>query len=328
MKTASNWRQAITYRLLGWLAGLSAFAQDPGQFNLIESLPNRDVALRFTSPAGGAWRLETSGNLADWEGWRTFRSTGADRHLDSGAPYQAHRFFRAVEVAAAGTLTGDHLATSRGDAVIHPINHATLVLGWNGRTIYVDPVGGAVPFQGLPRADLILITHQHSDHLDAGTINSVRGPEVVIVAPQVVYSALSATLRALTKVLPNGASTNLLDLTIEAVPAYNLTASHHTKGAGNGYVVALGGKRIYLSGDTEDIPEMRALRDIDVAFVSMNLPYTMSVPKAVSAVREFRPKVVYPYHYRNADRSLADLEGFKQQVGTDLGIEVRLRPWY
>jgi L-ascorbate metabolism protein UlaG (beta-lactamase superfamily) len=129
-------------------------------------------------------------------------------------------------------------------------------------------------------------------------------------------------------VLPNGASTNLLDLTIEAMPAYNLTASLHAKGAGNGYVVALGGKRIYLSGDTEDIPEMRALRDIDVAFVSMNLPYTMSVPKAVSAVREFRPKVVYPYHYRNADRSLADLEGFKQQVGTDLGIEVRLRPWY
>jgi L-ascorbate metabolism protein UlaG (beta-lactamase superfamily) len=330
MNTTSNLAGSILSRLSVWLACLSAFAQESGQFSLIETSPNRDVTLRFMSPAGSAWRLEASGNLVDWEGWRTFGSTGADDHVDSGAAYRDHRFFRAVEVAAASTLTGDHLPTARGDLVIHPVNHATLVLGWDGRMIYVDPVGGAGPFQGLPRADLILITHQHGDHLDAGTINSVRGPETVIVAPPVVYSALTATLKALTKVLPNGASTNVLDLTVEAIPAYNLTASHHAKGAGNGYVVTLGGKRIYVSGDTEDIPEMRTLRDIDVAFVSMNLPYTMSVSRAVSAVREFRPKVVYPYHYKNADGSFADLETFKQQIGTDLGIEVRLRLplWY
>ena len=328
MNTMSSLAQTIIRRLPVCLACLSAFAQESGQFGSTETSPNREVTLWFTSPPGSAWRLETSGNLTDWEGWRTFGSTGTDSHVDSGAPYQPQRFFRALEVAAAGTLTGDHLPTTRGDLVIHPINHATLVLGWNGRMIYVDPVGGAGPFQGLPRADLILVAHQHGDHLHAATLESVRGPEAVIVAPQVVYSALSASLKALTTVLPNGSSTNLLDLTVEAVPAYNLTTSNHPKGVGNGYVITLGGKRIYVSGDTEDIPEMRALRNIDVAFVCMNVPYTMSVSKAVSAVREFRPKVVYPYHYRNADGSFANLEAFKQQVGTDLGIEVRLRSWY
>jgi L-ascorbate metabolism protein UlaG (beta-lactamase superfamily) len=111
-------------------------------------------------------------------------------------------------------------------------------------------------------------------------------------------------------------------------PAYNLTTSNHPKGNGNGYILSLGGKLLYVSGDTEDTPELRALRNIDVAFLAMNVPYTMTVAKAVSAVREFRPKVVYPYHYRNADGSFADLEAFKRQVGTDLGIEVRLRKWY
>jgi L-ascorbate metabolism protein UlaG (beta-lactamase superfamily) len=303
-------------------------AQALGRFDRIEAVDQGEVSLVFTAPAGGGWRLDTSVGLSGWQPWLSFKSQGVNEHLDSGAAYQDRRFYRAVELASAAVLTGDHLPTANGDLVIHPVNHASLVLGWNGRTIYVDPVGGAALYQGLPRADLILITHQHGDHLHAATLEGVRGSDVAIIAPQTVFNSLSAGLRAVTTVLTNGASQDLLDLTVEAIPAYNLTTSNHPKGVGNGYVVTLGGKRIYLSGDTEDIPEMRALRDIDVAFVCMNVPFTMTVAKAASAVREFRPKVVYPYHYRNQGGSYADLDAFKLQVGTDLGIEVRKRAWY
>lgn len=311
------------------LPGLqTGVAQTTGRFDRIEALDQGEVSLVFTAPAGGDWRLDTSENLSAWQSWLSFTSQGMNEHLDSGAAYQDQRFYRAVELASAAVLTGDHFPTANGELVIHPVNHASLVLGWNGRTISVDPVGGAARYQGLPRADLILITHQHGDHLHAATVEGVRGPEVAILAPQTVFNSLPAGLRAVTTVLTNGASRDLLDLTVEAIPAYNLTTSNHPKGVGNSYVLTLGGKRIYLSGDTEDIPEMRALRDIDVAFVCMNVPYTMSVAKAASAVREFRPKVVYPYHYRNQDGSYADLDAFKRQVGTDLGIEVRKRAWY
>jgi L-ascorbate metabolism protein UlaG (beta-lactamase superfamily) len=124
-------------------------------------------------------------------------------------------------------------------------------------------------------------------------------------------------------VLTNGAAAELLGLKVEAVPAYNRTSTFHPKGVGNGYVVTIGGKRLYVSGDTEDVPEIRALRDIDVAVVCMNLPYTMTVAQAASAVRELRPAVVYPYHSQGSD-----LNQFKRLAGADLGIEVRLRKWY
>jgi L-ascorbate metabolism protein UlaG (beta-lactamase superfamily) len=191
--------------------------------------------------------------------------------------------------------------------------------------IYNDPVGGATPYAGLPKADLILVSHSHGDHFDSATLNTVRGPSAVIIAPQAVFNSLSTTLKALTTVLTNGASANVIGLTIEAVPAYN---ANHPKGAGNGYVLTLGGKRIYMSGDTGNIAEMRALQDIDVAFVCMNLPFTMSVNDAATAVRAFRPKVVYPYHFRNQDGSQSSLTTFKRLVGADLGIEVRVRKWY
>jgi L-ascorbate metabolism protein UlaG (beta-lactamase superfamily) len=314
--------------LVGWGACSLVHAQASGMFAAIKPLPNQEIEWVFTAPVGSAWRVESSRNLTDWTGWVSFKSTGTNRHLDSAGADHERRFYRATEVAAASPITGDHLATANGDAVIHPVNHASLVVGWNGRAIYVDPVGGAGLYQGLPRADLILLTHQHGDHLHTGTLDSVRGPQVVIVAPQTAYNGLSASLKALTKVLANGVETNLLDLTVEAVPAYNLTTSHHSKGTGNGYVLTLGGKRLYISGDTEDTPEMRALREVDMAFVAMNTPYTMTVAKAVSAVRAFRPKVVYPYHYRNQDGSFANLEAFRNGVGADLGIEVRKRAWY
>ena len=126
--------------------------------------------------------------------------------------------------------------------------------------------------------------------------------------------------------LANGETKSVAGVSIEAVPMYNLTADrlkYHNKGRGNGYVVMVGGKRVYISGDTEDIPEMRALKNIDVAFICMNLPYTMTEEQAASAVREFKPKIVYPFHYRGSD-----VEKFKRLVGEDSGVEVRLRDWY
>ena len=133
-------------------------------------------------------------------------------------------------------------------------------------------------------------------------------------------------LRKQTTALANGETKSLHEIKIEAVPMYNLTPERlkfHNKGRGNGYVLTLGGKRVYISGDTEDIPEMRALKNIDIAFVCMNLPYTMDVNQAAGAVREFRPRIVYPYHYRGSD-----VEKFKSLVGNDRGVEVRLRDWY
>jgi L-ascorbate metabolism protein UlaG (beta-lactamase superfamily) len=194
--------------------------------------------------------------------------------------------------------------------------------------IYNDPVGAASMYQGIPRADLILVSHSHSDHFSISTLNAVTNANTAIVAPQTVYNGMSTTLKSRTLVLTNGTTTNVLGVGIEAVPAYNLTSANHPKGVGNGYVLTIGGRRIYLSGDTEDIPEMRALQGIDVAFVCMNVPFTMPADKAADAIRDFRPRVVYPYHYRNQDLSFPNLNAFKQQVGTDLGIEVRLRKWY
>jgi len=230
-----------------------------------------------------------------------------------------------VAQTAENKLGGDHIPASDGDLVVHPINHATFAMAWKDKTIYVDPVGGGKRFDGLPKPDLILVTDIHGDHLDAGTLEAIGG-SATIVAPAAVAEKLPEKLRKQTTVLANGETKSVAGITVEAVPMYNLTADRlkfHTKGRGNGYVVTLGDKRAYISGDTEDIPEMRALKNIDVAFVCMNLPYTMTVEQAAAAVREFKPKIVYPYHYRGSDT-----EKFKQLVGNDSGVEVRLRDWY
>jgi len=216
--------------------------------------------------------------------------------------------------------------STQGEIVIHPINHATFVIGWKDKIIYVDPVGGAKKFEGLPRPNLILITDIHGDHQDNETLKAVTQSTTKIVAPGAVAEKLDSDLRAKTTVLANGQTQTFLDIKVEAIPMYNLTADRlkfHSKGRGNGYLLTIGDKRFYISGDTEDIPEMRNLKNIDVAFVCMNLPYTMTVEQAADAVRAFKPKVVYPYHYRGSD-----LEKFKSLVGSDLGIDVRIRDWY
>jgi L-ascorbate metabolism protein UlaG (beta-lactamase superfamily) len=228
--------------------------------------------------------------------------------------------------AAEKTLTGDRVPTSDGDLIIHPINHATLALGWKDLVIYVDPVGGARRFADLPPPNLILVTDIHGDHFSAETLQAVAGEKAALVVPPAVAEQLPARLRPRAVVLANGQSNQVAGVPVEAIAAYNLTPERtkfHPKGRGNGYVLTLGNRRVYISGDTEGVPEMLALRDITVAFVCMNLPYTMTAAQAAEAVRAFRPKIVYPYHCRGTN-----LEEFKKLVGEQAGIEVRIRDWY
>lgn len=297
------------------------------RFQTPKRLTNQELSLQLSTSTGGLYRIETSVDLQQWNGLVTLRSSGAGvtQHIDAAAPFLAQRFYRAVEDPRTNAITGDHLPTNNGDVVMHPINHASAVLSWNGKFIYNDPVV-ASRFQGIPRADLILISHDHSDHMEIAAITSLKGPNAVIIAPASVYSDLPVALQNITTVLANGGSASVMGVIVEAVPMYNITPArlqYHAQGDGNGYILNIGGKRIYLCGDTEDTTEMRALQNIDVAFLCMNLPYTMTVTQAASAVRVFRPKVVYPYHY-----SSSNVGDFKRLVGTDLGIEVRLRQWY
>jgi L-ascorbate metabolism protein UlaG (beta-lactamase superfamily) len=201
-----------------------------------------------------------------------------------------------------------------------------------GTTIYVDPTGEKAAFPGIKSPDMILITDIHGDHFDPKTIASVRTASTVIIVPKAVADLMPDSLKgAKTHILNNGENAVLSGINIAAIPMYNLPESptaKHTKGRGNGYVLTIGGKNIYISGDTQGIPEMRALKNIDIAFVCMNLPYTMDIKEAADAVLAFRPKIVYPYHYRGQG-GLSDVNGFKQLVEAgNKGIEVRLRNWY
>jgi L-ascorbate metabolism protein UlaG (beta-lactamase superfamily) len=214
---------------------------------------------------------------------------------------------------------------------ITPISHATMVLQWDSKIIYVDPVGGAEAFGGQPQPDLILITDIHGDHYNEETLVAVVNESTSIITPQAVADKIPNDLKAQTTVINNGESKNKLDFTIEAIPMYNLpeTAdSRHPKGRGNGYVIEKEGMRIYISGDTEDIPEMRNLKNIDIAFVCMNLPYTMTVESAADAVLAFKPNTIYPFHYRGTD-GLSDVEKFKSLVEAgNEDIKVTLLDWY
>jgi L-ascorbate metabolism protein UlaG (beta-lactamase superfamily) len=172
---------------------------------------------------------------------------------------------------------------------------------------------------------LVIVTHSHSDHFSTSTITAVSKSDAPLIVPQAVFNSLTATQKTRATVLGYGANVDMLGLNVAAVPAYN---TNHPFGTGNGYVIKLGDRRIYVSGDTGDVPEVRALQDIDVAFVCMNVPFTMTVAQAASVVRDIQPGIVIPYHYRNQNNTFADLGSFKSQVGSDLGIQVRLLKWY
>ncbi|MGB8635504.1 MAG: MBL fold metallo-hydrolase [Rhodanobacteraceae bacterium] len=219
------------------------------------------------------------------------------------------------------------LQTSAGPIQLHIIHHASFVLQWNKVTIYVDPTGDAAQYQGLGAPDLILITHAHGDHLDPKILAAIDTSKATVVMPQSVADKIGKRFGAAQSIMANGDNTSIDGVSIHAMPMYNLPESpdsYHPKGWGNGYVLSLGGKRVYISGDTGGIPEMRALTDIDAAFVCMNLPWTMDVEHAANAVLAFKPRIVYPYHYRGQDTTK-----FKHLVNAaGPAIEVRLRDWY
>lgn len=225
----------------------------------------------------------------------------------------------------------DILKTSMGDVTIQPVMHASLVLKVNGKNIYVDPSGPHSLFAGLGTPDIVIITDIHGDHFDIKALDSLKTANTILVVPQVVADKLPEADKANVVILKNGDNTTKLGVDIKAIPMYNLPESPtamHTKGRGNGYVLTIGGKNIYISGDTQGIPEMRSLKGIDVAFVCMNLPYTMDVKEAADAVLAFKPKIVYPYHYRGQG-GFSDVNQFKSLVNTgDNKIDVRLKNWY
>ena len=218
---------------------------------------------------------------------------------------------------------GEVIPTSNGDITIHPVDHASLLLGFSTETIYVDPVGGAALYEGLPAPTAILITHGHGDHFDIPTLEAISGFAPILTS-QEVFDKLPEALKAQAKPIANGESTDLVGIPVAAIAAHNTTPdrmNYHPVGVGNGYVLTFGGQQVYVAGDTEPTPEMLALTDVAIAFLPMNLPYTMTVEQAAEAVNTFKPKVVYPYHYSDSD-----LAAFEELV--DEGTEVRLREWY
>jgi L-ascorbate metabolism protein UlaG (beta-lactamase superfamily) len=221
---------------------------------------------------------------------------------------------------------GDVYPTESGEIRVHPVEHASLVMEVPGQVIYVDPVGGAEAYAGLPAPDLILVTHEHGDHFDAATLQAIAG-EAQIVTNPAVHAMLPEALKGQAHALANGESTSVGGTGIEAIPAYNTTEGrlqYHPQGRDNGYLLSIDGRRVYVAGDTEDIPEMRSLEDIDIAFVPMNPPYTMSVEQAASAVNDFAPDVVYPYHYHDSD-----IDAFARLVEEGAGsVEVVRGDWY
>ncbi len=256
---------------------------------------------------------------------RNLNSTGGRFRLGKGSALAAVCMLLGVgfTVGALAARETETVPTSSGDIRITPVTHGSLMLEFGGKVIHVDPWSGG-DYSGLPKADVILITDIHGDHMDPKMVQELSKESTAVVAPAAVAKTVSQA-----QVMENGESKSVEGIRLEAVPMYNLVRGpgpgklFHDKGRGNGYVLTLGGKRLYFSGDTECTPEMKALKDIDVAFVCMNLPYTMTPEEAAGCVAAFRPKVVYPYHYRGSD-----LGKFSAALKEEKGIEVRLREWY
>lgn len=215
----------------------------------------------------------------------------------------------------------DIFSTSKGPLKITFFGHASLMLEWAGQLIQVDPVSQFADFSQLPKADLILVTHDHYDHFDPKAINLLSHEKTLVILTQKCSLKFTGG-----KIMTNGETIKFKDITIEAVPAYNIVhmrsqgVPYHPKGEGNGYVITLDDKRIYIAGDTENIPEMKNLKNIDLAFLPMNLPYTMTPEMVADAARAIKPKILYPYHYGDTDpNQLVDL------LKEEKGIEVRIR---
>jgi len=205
-------------------------------------------------------------------------------------------------VSAQKIFEKDTVTTSAGDLQITFLGHGTLMFQFNGRIIHIDPFSKVADYTLLPKADLILITHEHRDHLDLEAIKQIRTDQTTIILSESCAKEVTGGI-----IMHNGDIQKIDDLKIEAVPAYNIVHKRengqpfHPKGVGNGYVITFGDKRVYVAGDTENIPEMKQLKEIDIAFLPMNLPYTMTPEMVADAVKAFKPKILYPYHYSDTD---------------------------
>jgi len=228
--------------------------------------------------------------------------------------------FISMNMQSQNTLVKDVINTTEGPAEITFIGHGSLMIVFQGKVVHVDPFSMQTDYSVLPKADIILITHEHGDHLDLKAVQAIRKDNT-----QIYYTEKCATSLPGGKVMHNGDTQLYGPFKIEAVPAYNLVNGpqagmvYHPKGAGNGYILTLGDKRVYIAGDTENTPEMKALKDIDIAFLPMNLPYTMTPEMVADAVKAFKPKILYPYHYGETDtQKLLDL--LKDEKGTEIRI--------
>ena len=215
----------------------------------------------------------------------------------------------------------DTIKTSAGKLEITFIGHGTLMFSFDGKVIHVDPWTRLADYSKMPKAHIILITHQHRDHLDLRALETIRTEQTALVLPEICSGKVKGGI-----VMHNGDVKTVGGLKIEAVPAYNIVhmrspgVPYHPKGQGNGYVITFGDKRVYVAGDTENTPEMKALKDIDVAFLPMNLPYTMTPEMVADAARAFKPKVLYPYHFGQTDTS-----ELVEQLKDVNEVEVRIR---
>ena len=223
--------------------------------------------------------------------------------------------------AGAEAFEKDTIGTSAGDLEITFIGHGTLMLTFNSKVIHVDPWTRLADYSKMPKADIILITHEHRDHLDSKALELIRTDKSKVVLTEICASKIDGGI-----VMKNGDVKTVGGLKIEAVPAYNLVhmrsqgVPYHPKGNGNGYIVDFGDKRVYIAGDTENTPEMKRLKGIDIAFLPMNLPYTMTPEMVADATRAFGPKILYPYHYGKTDTS--KIINLLKTMG---GLEVRVR---
>jgi L-ascorbate metabolism protein UlaG (beta-lactamase superfamily) len=205
---------------------------------------------------------------------------------------------------AENTFETDVVKTAKGDLQITFIGHGSLMFAFGGKIIHVDPFSRLTDYSKLPQADMIFLTHEHGDHLDLKALDSLRADKTKIILTKNCAQQVKDGI-----IMQNGDVKTVDGLKIEAVPAYNLVhmrsegVPFHPKGNGNGYVITFGDKRIYVAGDTENIPEMKQLKDIDIAFLPMNLPYTMTPEMVADAARAFKPKVLYPYHYGKTEPS-------------------------
>jgi L-ascorbate metabolism protein UlaG (beta-lactamase superfamily) len=227
----------------------------------------------------------------------------------------------AFDAAAQGGFQTDILKTSQGDLEITFIGHGSLMFTFNGKVIHVDPFSKLAEYSKLPKADMLLITHEHRDHLDLKAVEAVRTDKTILVLTETCAASLKGGI-----IMKNGDTKTVDGLKIEAVPAYNLVHMRsegfpfHPRKIGNGYVITFGDKRIYVAGDTENIPEMKKLERIDCAFLPMNLPYTMTPEMVADAAKAFKPKILYPYHYGDTDTS-----NLEQLMKDTQDVEIRIR---